>query len=101
MQSFNLHANKDGIDTSHLEVKCDRGRNDYIIDCRVRRPDSTTVVLDSVITGIKMETKTCVVNLCQSGDNCSPITPDKDPIAFTLEVRYLLLIILLDNVALV
>ena len=82
-----LHATKEGIaDVSYLKHECDHGHNDRLLDCRVYSTAVDTIVLDTIITGIVVEDKKCIVFLCGEGDNCVSFVTGEDPVEFTLEV---------------
>ena len=71
---------------SYIKHECDHGHNDRLLDCRVHSTAVDTIVLDTIITGIVVEDKKCIVYLCGDGDNCVSFVTGEDPIEFTLEV---------------
>ena len=90
-----LHANNEGVvDISYIEKECEEGHghdaHDRLLDCRVHSAAVDTVELDTIITGIEVKDKKCIVHLCGEDDDCVPFINGESPVEFSLEVGTLL-----------
>ena len=85
---FTLRANRYGVEDEEVEVECDKGHDahDRLLDCRVHSAAVDTVELDTIITGIEVEDKKCIVHLCGEDDDCVPFISGEDLVEFSLEV---------------